>query len=370
MYQERHYPNWDNRALWIGDSIKDENSNLVGLRILHPIDEGGETFPEWHGLVKAAIYVINPLNLKYPDNTNSGRDDVDISELEAVDMDELEEKIESLVNQNFNYHLMAEFYHSVKNSGDLLGVSTSVGYNYWFASFSVIDLYEDGETGAECWDRISKKYGVLDFLASSVSNGELQEGMLSYLERKELELPEQGHRLDEGNLSKLENELLALREELVGDLVNESDSYCSMGLLHKCKRGNETESKVRGRDTVEEAYLPAIDKWEKADFKGEHTPNRRSVENFKKLVYAFEGDGYAIFPTVNDHGDVVLDWKVGPNHFGQAVLAGDGTMHLSFEFIESNIHKMSIPSQTELKASRTFNEHVLTDFINTGVLPE
>lgn len=359
--------------MWMGNPILDSKGDIKGLTVLHAVTEG-VGMAEWHGLIKATVYAVNPLSLHHPDNTNTGSQDFSIPAF--LPQEQQQAMFMHLVNNtNYDPELMAAYIESATNICDLLSVELENVHNYWLMGFSVMDLYHEGESPTECWERLRENYGVLDFLVDSIANGELQEGMLNSIERAEVELPEQKKRYTPQMKRILVSQIHALKVEWGANMRLNIDRICEEGLIHKCIKRDESTPVQRGRYTPSELYLPRLDEWlgtsPEIIVSGQQKQpvvNQRSAENYRRLIEVFKGDGYSIAPMVNRYGDIVLQWRTGPNKMGEAILSGDGAMHLDLDYINPVV--VASPKFVEIQAQVEFNENDLSTFIETGNLPD
>lgn len=356
--------------MWMGNPILDSRGDIKGLTVLHPLIEG-DGMDEWHGLIQATVYAVNPLGLRYPDNTNTGRQDFVMPPF--LNDAQKHQMLQHLLNTtNFNPELMDAYAESIKNVCELLSVIPEVTSNYWLAGFSVVNLYREGESAYECWNRISEEYGVLDFMASSIANGELQEGMLQGVINAEVEIPERTDTYTATMKRALITQVHNLQHQWGSNLRDGMDRICHEGLIHECKKGDEPVALRRGKLTTKELFLPRLEDWLKTGETPQDKPkvNQTSAENYRRLIEVFKGDGYSIEPYVNRYGDIVLQWRSGPDRMGEAILSGDGAMHLDMDYISTETPKNKAPRFMEMKAHVAFNEDALSSFIQTGSLPD
>lgn len=371
MYQHRHYPYWDGDSMWMGNPIVDSEKNIRGLTVLHAVTEG-HGMAEWYGLIKASVYVVNPLGLQYPDNTHSGKKDFVIPSF--LPQSQQQAMFNHMVNTTkYNPALMAAYVNGVHNTCTLLGAHPQRIHNYWLAGFGILDMYQEGETGAQCWNRLREEFGVLDFLVESVANGELQEGLMNNIAREQVELPETRKTYTPQMKNALKAQIYSLKNEWGVNMRLGIDRICEEGLIHECKRDSETSPQKRGKLTPKELYLPRVADWlgttPEAIMTGQTQPvvNQRSADNYRKLVEVFKGDGYSIEPNVNKYGDIVLQWRHGPDKIGEAILSGDGAMHLDIDYVSRDTIRSA--KFVEMQAQIEFNEDLLSTFIETGNLP-
>lgn len=372
MYNYRHYPVWGQEVMWFGDPILDESKNIKGIGFVCALIED----TGWHGLVKAGYLTINPLKLRYPDNTMTGTDYATPVERFTI------EDFHSAINAGFNPDLFTYYRNAVQQAAELLGLEPEWNNNYWLSGASYTSVYQDNETAQECLDRIAEEQPALNFLrlviaeddfSSGIRNGFLQ--AVSEDEDEDLEDVEFIDMPFKNDMKKsLTDEMIKLKQAWGTDLIIHSQRVCEHGLVHLCKQNDEETPQRRGEITIKQEYLPIASRWQTTERVISHQNqqiqvNPKSVENYKTLVKSFDGsDGYSLRPYLSNTGEIVLDWRLGPYQSGQAIIGHDNTMKIRFvDKTEMSSSPLENSSPKELEMTLVFDPDKLSEIIAKGI---
>lgn len=369
MYRDRHYPTWDKDApYWTNWKGLDQDLPTWYATIT-PVFEGNSNM-DWHGVIQCVISVINPLTLTHPDTLNQGERDI------LVDIEGNPERANVLLNgllehQDFNPELMGHYHQAQSNVAELLGVNPSFHYSYQTMDFYVNDVWDEGETGEDAFARIIHEHPVISVLIDSAEKGEVQQGAIRYVHAQmEAEnLPEQLDSKRKPNLEQYTgiNAQVNYELNLVKHTIRRIHQRCAEGVVHNCRRGDETVPVERGRMTATTAFLEQLTK---ARSEGAHI-NPTSYQNYRSLVEKFTGEEHELLlPAVNKYGDIELRLRAGPYEVRKVILAADGNMFFEEHDIAMREDSLGSGKSHEKHATQKFNVETLTHYLTTGTLEE
>lgn len=352
MYQQLHYPTWtDSSGIWF-DTITNTDDELVGIKLLHAAIVTGNRY-DWGGVIGAEVLAINPLNLKFPDISNS---------TENIDSTIIEEGMHSGqispedIPDHWNFDLMIALVEATSNAADMLGLYNASGPDSWFSGAGARGEYRDGESGEEAWNRIAHDHPSLDLLAEMVAEGDYQSGLLANVVQQQ-ELPEvmPHETLEYSRLRKLAIQRF-LSNGMWGHRWREyqDDMKCDRGYYHDCRQ-HTSKPVTRGHLSLREGmkYQIKLAIEETQSDEEFNDLDMTALRNFRTLIQNYYGEKPFVisdFKIVDHDGTGVLQWQNDPNTFMQVVLSSDNSMTLTKRHEE-----IPNPSNSGVEPSALFN---------------
>jgi len=331
MYQQLHYPNWtDSSGVWFS-TITNTDGELVGIKLLHAAIVTGNRY-EWGGVIGAEAFAINPLNLKFPDISNS---------TENIDSALIEEGMHSGqispddIPDHWNFELLIALTEAATNSADVLGLYDASGPDSWFSGAGAHGEYMGGESGEEAWNRIARDHPSLELLVDMIAEGDYQSGLLTNVAQNQ-ELPEliPHETLEYSRLRKLAIERF-LSNGMWGRRWREYQDQmkCDRGYYHECRQ-RTSKPVIRGNLSLREGmnYQIKVAIEESRADEDLHDLNMTALKNFRTLIQRYEGDKPFVigdFKIVDHSGTGMLQWQNDPNTFMQVFLGSDNSMTLT-----------------------------------------